>query len=243
MAADEIRTDVLVVGGGPGGAAAAGWAASAGLDTVLVDAKAFPRDKPCGDGLTPRAVAELRRLGMAEFLRGRGTNWGLRAHGFGQTLHLPWPGGNLPGTGSAAPRTELDAAVLSVAKGRGAEVIEGVKAVAVEHASDGRVAAVTVRGATGAQRIHCRRLVVADGARSQLGRVLGRKWHRDTAYGVAIRGYIQSDLSTDPWISSILNCATRSGRSCPATAGSSRWGMGRSTSGSAPWRPTGTPRR
>lgn len=204
MTADEISTDVLVVGGGPGGSAAAGWAAAAGLDTVLVDAKAFPRDKPCGDGLTPRAIAELRRLGMAEFLRGRGTNWGLRAHGFDQTLHLPWPGGHLPGTGSAAPRAELDAAVLNVAKGRGAEVIEGAKAVGVEHASDGRVATVTVRGATGPQRIHCRRLVVADGARSQLGRLLGRTWHRDTVYGVAIRGYIESDLAQDPWISSHL---------------------------------------
>ena len=53
-------------------------------------------------------------------------------------------------------------------------------------------------------RSRCKRLVVADGARSQLGRRLGRTWHRSTAYGVAARGYIKSDRSDDPWISSHL---------------------------------------
>ena len=54
-----MQTDVLVVGAGPAGSAAAAWAARAGLDVTLVDAETFPRDKPCGDGLTPRAIAEL----------------------------------------------------------------------------------------------------------------------------------------------------------------------------------------
>lgn len=204
MSADDVRTDVLVVGAGPGGSAAAAWSAAAGLETVLVDAAVFPRDKPCGDGLTPRAIAELRRLDLDDFLIGRGTNWGLRAHGFGQTLHLPWPGGNLPTTGSAAPRTELDDAVLRVAKGWGTQVLEGAKAVAVDRDARGFVRSVTVAGATGRRTIHCQRLVVADGARSHLGRLLGRQWHRDTAYGVAARAYIDSGRSRDPWISSHL---------------------------------------
>jgi flavin-dependent dehydrogenase len=45
---------------------------------------------------------------------------------------------------------------------------------------------------------------VADGARSPLGRVLGREWHKDTAFGVAARGYVRSARSDDPWISSHL---------------------------------------
>ena len=204
MGTSDAVTDVLVVGGGPAGSAAAAWAASAGLDTLLIDSARFPRDKPCGDGLTPRAIAELNRLGLSGFLRGRGTNWGLRAHGFGQTLHLPWPGGRLPATGSAAPRMELDDAVLQEACARGASTIQGAKAVDAEQDSAGRVCAVTVRTAEGTRRIRCERLVVADGVRSHLGRLLGRTWHRDTAYGVAVRAYIDSGMSRDPWISSHL---------------------------------------
>lgn len=204
MPALDTATDVLVVGGGPGGAAAAAWCAAAGLDTLLVDSAVFPRDKPCGDGLTPRAIGELQRLGMSGFLHGRGTNFGLRAHGFGQTLHLPWPGGHLPITGSAAPRTELDNAVLNVARTWGAKVLDGAKAVGVERGDGERVAAIRVRTADGERTIACDRLVVADGARSHLGRTLGRTWHRDTTYGVAARAYMRSGRSTDPWISSHL---------------------------------------
>src|SRR4051794_41714548 len=91
--APPARTDVLVVGAGPAGSAAAAWAARAGLDTVLVDAAVFPRDKTCGDGLTPRAVGELVGLGLEDWLRAHTVNVGLRAHGFGQTLLLPWSAG------------------------------------------------------------------------------------------------------------------------------------------------------
>jgi menaquinone-9 beta-reductase len=197
------RTDVLVVGAGPAGSAAAAWAARAGLDVVLADRSAFPRDKACGDGLTPRAVAELRRLGLADWLSGRAANWGLRAAGFGQELYLPWPGGSLPAHGSAVPRTELDARVREVALTSGAVPVPQARAVDVERSGD-RVTGVVFRRASRTFTIGCQRLVVADGARSQLGRVLGREWHRDTAYGVAIRGYAKSSRSDDPWISSHL---------------------------------------
>ena len=50
------QADVLVVGAGPAGSAAAAWAARSGADVVLADAAVFPRDKTCGDGLTPRAI-------------------------------------------------------------------------------------------------------------------------------------------------------------------------------------------
>ncbi len=205
------RTDVLVVGAGPAGSAAATWVARAGLDVVLVDSATFPRDKPCGDGLTPRAIAELDRLGLAGWLRGRAVNWGLRAAGFGQELYLPWPGGSLPKRGGAAPRLELDAAIRQVALNAGAVPVEDATAVDVVRdggSARGRVTGVVLRSGSGrtasSQTIECRRVVVADGARSQLGRVLGREWHRDTAYGVAARGYLKSGRSDDPWISSHL---------------------------------------
>src|SRR4029077_10706145 len=83
------------------GSAAAAWAARSGREVVLVDAAVFPRDKTCGDGLTPRAIGELERLSLGEWVRAHTVNHGLRAHGFGQTLLLPWPGGSLPAYGSA----------------------------------------------------------------------------------------------------------------------------------------------
>ncbi|NMH97568.1 geranylgeranyl reductase family protein [Pseudonocardia acidicola] len=197
-------TDVLVVGAGPAGSAAAAWAARSGLDVLLADAATFPRDKACGDGLTPRAIAELNRLGLGGWVRSQGTNRGLRAAGFGQELQLPWPGGSLPANGGAVPRLELDARIREVALESGAVPLEGARAVDVVRDGE-RVAGVVFRLADDTTTtVGCSRLVVADGARSTLGRVLGREWHRDTAFGVAARGYIRSGRSDDQWISSHL---------------------------------------
>ena len=200
-----MKTDVLVVGAGPAGSAAAAWAARAGLDVTLVDAETFPRDKPCGDGLTPRAIAELDALGASQWITTRARNAGLRAAGFGQTLYLPWPGGSLPNYGSAAPRLQLDDAIRKVALEAGVTPVEGLRATDVDRDERGRVVAVVFTDSEkNTTRIHCHRLIVADGVRSQLGRVLGREWHRSTAYGVAARAYISSSRSDDPWISSHL---------------------------------------
>ncbi|WP_296602115.1 geranylgeranyl reductase family protein [Nocardioides sp.] len=205
------QTDVLVVGAGPAGSAAAAWAARAGLDVVLADAAVFPRDKTCGDGLTPRAIGELQRLGLEDWLRAHTVNQGLRAHGFGQTLHLPWPGGTLPDWGSAVARTELDDHLRTTAIKAGAVAVDGMRAVDVHRDGD-RVSAVVFKTATGTEEIACRRLVVADGVRSPLGKVLGREWHRETVYGVAGRSYVTSARSDDPWISSHLELRGQDGK-------------------------------
>src|SRR4051812_17835888 len=203
-ATEPTEIDVLVVGAGPAGSAAAAWAARSGADVLLADAAVFPRDKACGDGLTPRAIAELDQLGLGDWVRSRGRNRGLRAAGFGQELLLPWPGGSLPDHGGAVPRTELDARIRQVALDAGVVPLEGARAVDVERDGD-LVRGVAFDLGDGHRRtVACRRLVVADGARSPLGRVLGREWHRDTAYGVAVRGYVRSGRSDDEWISSHL---------------------------------------
>ena len=204
------QTDVLVVGAGPAGSAAAAWAARAGLDVVIADAAAFPRDKTCGDGLTPRAIGELQRLGLEDWLRAHTVNQGLRAHGFGQTLLLPWPGGSLPDWGSAVARTELDDHLRTTAIKAGAVAVDGARAFDVRREGD-RVSAVAFRTADGPVEIGCRRVVVADGVRSPLGKVLGREWHRETVYGVAGRSYVASGMSDDPWISSHLELRDQDG--------------------------------
>ena len=204
------ETDVLVVGAGPAGSAAAAWAARGGAEVVLADAAVFPRDKTCGDGLTPRAISELQRLGLEDWLRAHTVNQGLRAHGFGQTLLLPWPGGTLPDWGSAVARTELDDHLRTTAIKAGATAVDGHRAIDVRRDGD-RVSAVVFRTDAGPVEIACRRLVVADGVRSPLGKVLGREWHRETVYGVAGRSYIASAMSDDPWISSHLELRDEEG--------------------------------
>jgi geranylgeranyl reductase family protein len=213
-AATPMRTDVLVVGAGPAGSAAAAWAAQAGHDVLLADAAVFPRDKTCGDGLTPRAVSELMLLGLEDWLRAHSVNRGLRAHGFGQTLLLPWPGGTLPDWGSAVARTELDDHLRTTAIKAGAEAVDGARAVGVRMEGD-RVAAVEfARGSREGERfeVACDRLVVADGVRSPLGKLLGREWHRETVYGVAGRSYADSTMADDPWISSHLELRDEAGQ-------------------------------
>ncbi|TFV52960.1 geranylgeranyl reductase family protein [Blastococcus sp. TF02A-35] len=203
-AAVPSSTDVLVVGAGPAGSSAAAWAARAGHDVVLADAAVFPRDKTCGDGLTPRAIAELDLLGLGDWARSKARNRGLRAAGFGRQWELPWPGGEFPDHGSAVPRTELDARIRQVAVEAGALPWEGARAVDVERDGDRVTGVVFELEDDSRVTVACRRLVVADGVRSPLGRVLGRTWHRDTAYGVAARSYVRSGRSDDEWISSHL---------------------------------------
>jgi len=199
----EIKTDVLVVGAGPAGSSAAAWAARLGYEVVIIDSATFPRDKPCGDGLTPRAISELTALGLGSWLTGRARNLGLRAAGFGQELLLPWPGGSLPSYGGAAPRMLLDATILGVATDAGAVLHQNTSAADVV-LENGAIKSVIAKTDSGTTTFTAQHVIIADGARSQLGRKLNRQWHRDTAYGVAARGYIKSERSDDPWISSHL---------------------------------------
>ena len=197
------QTDVLVVGAGPSGSGTAAWLARLGIDVLLTDAAVFPRDKTCGDGLTPRAIGELERLGLGDWLRAHTVSQGLRAHGFGQTILLPWPGGTLPNWGSAVARTELDDHLRTTAIKAGARALDGARAVDVRREA-GRVTTVVFRRGDDILEVECKQLIVADGVRSTLGKVLGREWHRDTVYGVAGRSYVTSTMSDDPWISSHL---------------------------------------
>jgi geranylgeranyl reductase family protein len=206
------RADVVVVGAGPAGSAAAAWAARAGHDVLVIDSASFPRDKACGDGLTPRAVAELERLGLTDWLDAHIRHRGLHMSGFGSDVQVDWPGPSFPSTGSAVPRLELDDRIRKVAEDAGARMLLGTKASAVHHDSVGRVTSVLL--ADGSE-VTCRGLIVADGARSSLGRKLGRRWHQETVFGVAARGYLTSPRGDEPWLTSHLELRSPDGAVLP----------------------------
>jgi menaquinone-9 beta-reductase len=209
--------DVLVVGGGPSGAAAGFWLAERGHRVLIVEKKRFPREKTCGDGLTPRAVRQLNDIGLADRLSDFQRYDGLRSIGHGVTLELEWPEHpEFPSYGYVVRRRDLDEMVADQAVKAGATMWPAAEAL-TPLVEDGLVAGATVkRGETGAvESVRARYVVVADGANSRFGRALGTS--RDRAYplGMAIRGYYQSPRHDDPWIESHLDLRDRDGNHLP----------------------------
>ncbi|BBX75709.1 geranylgeranyl reductase family protein [Mycobacterium shinjukuense] len=208
----DTSADVVVVGAGPAGSAAAVWAAQTGRDVLVIDASEFPRDKACGDGLTPRAVAELQLLGLGGWLDHHIKHRGLRVSGFGGSIEMDWPAPSFPSHSSAVPRAELDDRLRQTAAAAGASMLLGRKVVDVHQDPAGRVAELVVRRNGTVSRIRCGQVIVADGARSEIGRMLGRRWHRQTVYGVAVRGYLTSPRSDEPLLSTSLDLRRPDGR-------------------------------
>jgi menaquinone-9 beta-reductase len=213
------RHDVLVVGGGPGGASTAYWLAKAGHDVAFVERKDFPRDKTCGDGLTPRAVHQLTEMGLEPGIVEAGHHRydGLRACAHGITLELKWPEHPIyPSYGYVVRRHDLDKMVADHASAAGAVLHMGTEATAPIIEGGLVRGAVVKHKASGEQReVRARYVVVADGANSRFGRALGAQRNRSYPQGMAIRGYFESPLHDDPWIESALDVRDRKGNSLP----------------------------
>lgn len=215
--------DVLVIGAGPAGASAAFWLADAGWDVVVVEKKHFPREKTCGDGLTPRSVRQLADMGLGPDLRRYHRYDGLRAFAFGHTLELSWPRHPaFPDHGYVVPRRDLDALVAERARKAGSLVLEGYEAreplFSDEQAGDAPACtgAAIAGGESGAgTEVRARYVIVADGAGSRFARALGAQRNRSWPMGMALRGYYDSDLHDDPWIESHLDIRDRSGTVVP----------------------------
>jgi geranylgeranyl reductase family protein len=210
---------VLVVGGGPSGSACAYWLATAGHDVVVVERKKYPREKTCGDGLTPRSVRQLEAMGLTEELAGAGHRYtGLRSHAFGRTLELSWPSHpSLPPYGYVITRKDLDALVAERAAKAGAAVWDGTEALEpLTEAGLVRGALVQSKGSSGPPaEVRARYTVVADGANSRFGRSLGTSRNRAYPLGMAIRGYWTSPRHDEPWIDSWLDIRDKGGNILP----------------------------
>ena len=212
-----LRTEVLVVGGGPAGAAAGFWLASLGHDVTVIERKKFPREKTCGDGLTPRAVKQLDDMGLSDQLLQFHRYEGLRATAHGKALELKWPTHPIyPQYGYVVRRRELDMMVARNAQNAGAKLLEEHEAIApIIEKGCVRGAIVTNKQNESTVAIHADYVIIADGANSRFGRATGTSREKSWPYGTAIRTYWKSPRHAEPWIESALDVKDRSGKSMP----------------------------
>jgi menaquinone-9 beta-reductase len=204
-----VDVDVAIVGGGPSGAAAAHFLASRGRSVLVCEKKQFPREKTCGDGLTPRAVRELEAVGLGDEMGRWERVHGLRAHGGGRTLELPFPRlDDLCDFGLVRPRKDLDRAVLERAEVAGAKVLFGTEVKAPLFERDVCTGFVAERDGE-REEVHARWVVCGEGAATKFTRSLARV--RDLSYpmGIAIRQYFRSPLEHSGWFDAYLGIDPR----------------------------------
>jgi menaquinone-9 beta-reductase len=204
--------DVVVVGAGPGGSAAAFYLAQAGLDALLLEKTRFPREKVCGDGLTPRSVKALIAMGIdISESNGWVRNKGLRVVGGGLRLQLPWPElASFPDYGLVRPRLNLDEVLARQAEKAGARLLEQTTVTGPVLDTAGRVVGVTARTSLGdgepatAVEFRAPLVIAADGVSGRLALTLGLSKRDDRPMGVAVRRYYTSPRSHDDYLESWL---------------------------------------
>jgi geranylgeranyl reductase family protein len=211
--ADERQADVIVVGAGPAGSSAAYHLATAGADVLLLEKSAFPRDKVCGDGLTPRAVKQLIGLGLDLDAPGWQRNRGLRIVGAGHRLELPWPDlGAFPGYGLVRTRMDLDEILARHAEKAGARLMERTSVTGpVLDERTGRVVGVRTKPVddrgrrTGDDTTYSAPVVIAcDGVSARMAIALGLERRENRPMGVAVRAYYETPRHDDEWMESWL---------------------------------------
>ncbi|MCW2511699.1 MAG: geranylgeranyl reductase [Mycobacterium sp.] len=196
------RYDLVIAGGGPSGAAAAWQAAQTGAKVVVLDKAEFPRDKPCGDGLTARAVSYLQKMGLAEEVD--------KFHRVNRvTVYSPsqWelsfptrPG--MPNHGYVAPRPQLDTLLLKHAEAAGAEVRQSCEVTGPELDANGRVIGVVLKSG---EKVFGDAVIAADGAYSPIKRALKIDSEYNGYSAIAIRAEMAANKPDSDSLDIYLN--------------------------------------
>ncbi|GAA3760523.1 geranylgeranyl reductase family protein [Plantactinospora mayteni] len=201
MTTVDNDADVIVVGAGPGGSTTAYHLARHGVRVLLLEKTEFPREKVCGDGLTPRAVKQLVKLGVdtsteAGWLHNRG----LRVIGGGVRLELDWPElASFPNYGLVRTRLDFDDLLAKRAVGAGAELRTGMNVTGPVLDEGGRVVGVTAESGPEKAPASFRAplVIAADGVSGRLPLALGLNKREDRPIGVAVRRYYRSPAKHD----------------------------------------------
>ena len=201
-------TDMVIIGAGPAGAGAAIRAARAGVNVVVFDKAPHGRDKVCGDGLTPRAIAALNELDIP--LEDAHHIVGLRMIANSTVRELDWPdGGRFPNHGAVWPRRRLDAALIDAASAAGADVRWETEALPI--IENGKVVGVEAGG----DRWEAPLTVVAAGAPGKVAKMLGTDRVEDEPFGLAIRAYVESPRHADQHLEACLTLQDEHGVAVP----------------------------
>lgn len=216
--------NVLIVGAGPAGSTAAYYLAKAGIEVTVLEKTSFPREKVCGDGLTPRAVREIQKLGLPHpETEGWRRNKGLRLIAGGRTIELPWPEvADFPQYGLIRTRLGFDEELARHAQSAGALVLERHSVTEALRAEDGRVTGVRAAllddagRKTGETRDFTADVVLAaDGNSTRTAVSLGIGKRDDRPLGVAVRTYFTSPRHEDDWMEGWLELPGRDGKLLP----------------------------
>lgn len=211
---DVPTVDVVVVGGGPAGAAAAFELARLGHSVVVAERKRYPREKTCGDGLTPRSIFHLAEMGFDFDAEEFHVVRGLRAYAGKRFLEMEWPQHPIyPNFGGIIRRADLDAKVAALAEKQGATILQGVEARPLLDGT--KVTAVDLVSNGERQQVTPRIVVVADGSSSRFGRAVGTRRNKGYPFGLALRGYFASPNADDQVMESQLDIRDWQGRSVP----------------------------
>ena len=204
----DREADVIVIGAGPSGSSAAYWMATAGLTVALLEKTTFPREKVCGDGLTPRGTRALIEMGLdVSVENGWLHNKGLRVVGGGLRLELPWPElDSFPNYGLVRPRADLDHMLVNQAVKAGAQLHERTTVTGpVLDAADRVVGVTAVEGEDKVPVTYRAPIVIScDGVSGKFAQSLGIHRNDKRPMGVAVRRYYTSPRTHDDHLESWL---------------------------------------
>ncbi len=201
--------EIIVIGGGPAGAAAGIQAARNGINVTVFEKGEHGRDKVCGDGLTPRAVGALNDLEID--LTDAHKIQGLRMIAGKKVRELDWPAtARFPSHGAVWPRRRLDTELIDTADKAGAQIIFGAEVIP-ELDQTGKCIGVRHGDTVWTADL----VVLAAGAQGKAAKILGAERDPNEPFGLAIRTYAETPRHADAHIEACLTLKDEQGVAVP----------------------------